>query len=198
MKLGIFGGTFDPPHVAHLILAEESFYQLGLDGILWVLTPVPPHKEAQLITPWEYRLKMLEAAIGENPIFKISRVDIDRNPPLYAVDTMQILKREYPGDQLVYLMGGDSFKDLPSWHSAVEFISACHALGVMHRPGIDEDLMDLEEHIHGIQAKVRFVRTPLLEISASNIRERVAAGIPYRYYVPDPVFNIIKELQLYR
>ncbi len=198
MKLGIFGGTFDPPHLAHLILAEEAYFQLELDGILWVLTPVPPHKNAGAITPWQHRLDMLEAAIGNNPIFKISRVDIERKPPLYAVDTMHILRRDYPTTELVYLMGGDSLSDLPTWQHPLEFVSACHALGVMHRVGIDDDLLNLEEYIPGIRAKVQFVKAPLLEISASNIRERVAAGMPFRYYLPEAVFNIIQELQLYR
>ena len=198
MKLGIFGGTFDPPHLAHLILAEEAYYQLLLDGILWVLTPIPPHKNTKSITPWQHRLEMLTAAIGNNPSFEISRVDIERDPPHFAVDTMHILRRDYPTVELVYLLGGDSFIDLPKWHHSVEFVSACHALGVMHRTGIDEDLLNLEQHIPGIASKVQFVRAPLLEISASNIRARVASGAPFRYFLPEAVFYIIQQLNLYR
>lgn len=198
MKLGIFGGTFDPPHLAHLILAEEAYYQLQLDGILWVLTPIPPHKNTKSITPWQHRLEMLTAAIGDNPSFEISRVDIERDPPHFAVDTMHILRQDYSTVELVYLLGGDSFIDLPKWHHSVEFVSACDALGVMHRTGIDEDLLNLEKHIPGLASKVQFVRAPLLEISASNIRERVASGAPFRYFLPEAVYNIIQHINLYR
>ena len=106
-RLGVFGGTFDPPHVAHLILAAEARYQLGLDRVLWVLTPHPPHKEGQEITPCDERLALLEAAIGDDSAFELTRVDIDRPPPHYAFQTMRLLRGTYPGEVLVNLMGCD-------------------------------------------------------------------------------------------
>lgn len=198
MKLGIFGGTFDPPHIGHLVLAAEAQEQLHLERILWLLTPAPPHKPGQVISPLEHRLAMLEAAIRHNPAFEISRVDIDRPPPHYALDSMRLLRHEYPDDELYYLMGGDSLQDLPTWHEPIEFVAACDCLGVMLRPGIQIDLTDLERKIPGIGEKVCFVGTPLLEISASDIRKRVSQGRHYRYYLPDGVYQIIQSRHLYR
>ena len=116
MRIGIFGGTFDPPHLGHLILADEAHAQLELDRLLWVLTPDPPHKLHQSITPLVDRLDMLRATIAGNNAFELSMVDIERAGPHYAVDTLLILGRSYPGDALIYVMGGDSLRDLPTWY----------------------------------------------------------------------------------
>ena len=110
MRYGVFGGTFDPPHIGHLVLAAEALNQFGLDRVLWVLTPEPPHKSERLITDLGVRLEMLRAAIGEDPDFELSRVDIDRPPPHYAVDTMAVLRElldrqdEFLGDDCVKLL----------------------------------------------------------------------------------------------
>jgi nicotinate-nucleotide adenylyltransferase len=197
MRLGIFGGTFDPPHLAHLVLADEAHYQLGLDRVLWVLTPDPPHKEGRPLTPLMVRIRLLTAAIAGNPAFELNRVDIDRPGPYYSVDTMRILGEKYPQADLFYLMGGDSLRDLPTWHRPLEFMATCHALGVMRRPGDQLDLNSLQKRLPGILAHTRFIDTPLLEISASLIRQRVAAGLPYRYYLPENVFRIIQDCHLY-
>ncbi len=198
MRLGVFGGTFDPPHIGHLVLAEEAQAQLALDCVLWVVTCVPPHKLGQSLTPLAIRLEMVEAAIVSNPAFVLSRVDIDRPPPHYAVDTVHLLKKENPNALLVYLMGGDSLRNLPSWHQPLEFVRGCHALGVMRRPGESVNLSRLEELIPGITAKVRFVDAPLIDVAASQIRQRVREGRPFRYLVPSPVYQIIQERNLYR
>ena len=197
MRLGIFGGTFDPPHIGHLILAEEAQSQLDLDLVLWVLTAGPPHKSGQILTSLEHRLDMLVAAIRDNPLFEISRVEIDRPPPHYALETVRILNQAYAGDALFYLMGGDSLRDLPTWHKPTAFVQACNAIGVMRRPGEQADLEDLERLIPGISRKLRFVEAPLLEIASSDIRVRVAAGRPFRYYLPPAVFQIILDKKLY-
>jgi nicotinate-nucleotide adenylyltransferase len=198
LKTGVFGGTFDPPHIAHLILAGEALYQLGLERLLWVLTPFPPHKKGHTILPLQARLDMLSAALLTEPAFELSRVEIDRLPPHYALDTMTILSAKYPGDELIYLMGGDSLHDMPAWHRPQEFVAACSALGVMRRPGDQVDLPALEAQIPGITAKVRFISAPLLEISATELRQRIAQGQPYRYYLPDSVYEMICERKLYR
>lgn len=198
MKIGIFGGTFDPPHLGHLILAAEAQAQLELDRLLFVLTPSPPHKQSRTITPIEIRLEMVQSAIMDNPAFELSRVDIDRPPPQYAVDTVRSLGQTFPEAELVYLMGGDSLQDLPTWNRPREFVRACHYLGVMRRPGDHIDLTDIESQIPGIGAKVLFVDAPLLEISSSEIRQRVARSRPYRYFLPLPVYNIIQTRHLYQ
>jgi len=198
MYIGIFGGTFDPPHIGHLILAAEAQVQLDLEKVLWVLTPSPPHKRGQAITPLQHRLDMVLAAIHDNPLFELSRVDIDRPAPHYSVDTVRLIREIYPGKGVIYLMGGDSLRDLPTWHQPRQFLEACHALGVMPRPGETIDLRDLEKALPGISQKVRFIETPLLDIASSEIRQRVAAGGHFRYFLPPEVYKIIQERGLYR
>ncbi len=198
MRIGIFGGTFDPPHFAHLILADEACSQINLERILWVLTPDPPHKHGQSITPLADRLAMVQSAVANNPAFELSRVEIDRPAPYYALDTVRLLHEQYPVAEMVYLMGGDSLHDLPMWHRPREFVEACHALGVMLRPEVMVDLPSLEALIPGVSAKVCIIQTPLIEISASQIRQRVSQGGSFRYYLPQGVYDIIQDRGLYR
>ncbi len=198
LALGIFGGTFDPIHIGHLILAAEAQYQLELDRVLWVLTPAPPHKLPNGITSLEGRLEMLQAAIAGNPFFELSRIDIDRPPPHYAADTVRLLHRQYPDAELTYLMGGDSLHDLPTWYHPQEFLGGVHFLGVMHRPGIQLDLCKLETKLPGIHAKIRFLKSPLVEISATEIRRRIARKEPFRYFLPDPVYQLITQRDYYQ
>ncbi len=197
MRIGIFGGTFDPPHLGHLILAAEALDQLTLDRLLWVLTPKPPHKEPKGITPVAHRRAMVEAAIRDNPAFSLSTVDMDRPGPHYAVDTVRLLQTQFPQGRLLYLMGGDSLHDLPQWHRPRDFLAACYRLGVMRRPADQIDLTGLEAKLPEISKKVRFVDAPLLEISSSQIRRRIAAGRPYRYFLPVEVVRIIGRENLY-
>ena len=195
--LGIFGGTFDPPHLGHLILAEEARYQLGLDRVLWVLTPDPPHKQEQPITPLNFRLEMLLAGIGDNIYSEVSRVEIDRLPPHYALDTVKLLASQNPGSELIYLMGGDSLRDLPTWYAPCEFVAACHTLGVIRRPRDQIDLTWIESQIPGVNSKIQFVDAPLLDIASSQIRQRIRDGAPFRYFLPESVYKVIQKHHLY-
>ncbi len=198
MRLGIFGGTYDPPHVGHLILATEAQYQLQLELVLWVLTPWPPHKAGQPVTPVEERLELLCTALDGNPDFQLSRVDLDRQPPHYAVDTVELLRKAYPTAELVYLMGGDSLRDLPTWHHPQAFVQACDEIGVMQRPGREFNLSELESILPGLSERVRFIQAPLLEISSTRLRRRMADGEPCRYYFLPSVYRLIEERKLYR
>jgi nicotinate-nucleotide adenylyltransferase len=198
MRIGIFGGTFDPPHLGHLILADEAMSQLALERLLWVLTPEPPHKQGQVVSPLGVRLEMLHAALQDDPRFEISRVEMDRPGPHYAADTVGLLAGQLPKARLVYLIGGDSLHDLPSWHEPGRFLEGIYRLGVMRRPGDSIDLARLEDKLPGIGGKIRFIEAPLLEISSSQIRERVAAGRGYRYYLPPRVYQVVKRENLYR
>ena len=197
-KLGLFGGTFDPPHLGHLILAAEAQHQLALDRVLWVLTPEPPHKSGLLISPWQTRMQLLEAAIGSEPGFSISRVEIDRPPPHYAFETVRLVKGEFPDDELVYLMGGDELRDLASWKQPADFLAACDAIGVMRRPADAVDLLVLERKFPGVTEKIWFLAAPLIEISASEIRRRIGSGQPVRYFLPQLVYDLILEKKLYQ
>lgn len=198
-RIGIFGGTFDPPHFGHLILAAEAQYQLELDLLLFVLTPDPPHKQGRKLTRLEDRVAMLSAAIENQPGFELSTVDIDRPGPHYTADTLLILREQYPHDQLIYLMGGDSLVGLPhDWHKQEEFIANCDLIGVMRRPQDKLELAPIEKAFPGISAKIQFVEAPLLEIASNQIRRRVREGRPYCFYLPEPVRRVIAERGIYQ
>lgn len=196
--IGVFGGTFDPPHLGHLILAAEALSQLQLTRVLWVLTPQPPHKPEQPISPLHHRLEMLKRAIGTAPGFELSAIETDRPGPHYTLDTIDLLQTKYLTARLVLLIGGDSLRDLPTWSRPDELLTALSAFGVMRRPGDRIDLASLEQALPGLSAKVRFFDTPQLEISSSTIRQRVAAGGHFRYYLPGGVYDYIQQNNLYR
>ena len=197
-QLGLFGGTFDPPHLGHLILASEAQWQLGLDRLLWVLTPDPPHKQEQLITPVEHRLAMVNLAIKDNPVFELSRAELDRPGPHYTLETLEAISEQYPDADITPIIGGDSLRDLPSWHKPRELVYASHWVGVMRRPGDEPNLDKLESELPGITSKIHYVDAPLLEIASREIRTRIASGQPIRYYVPLPVCEYIQQHHLYQ
>ena len=197
-RVGIFGGTFDPPHLGHLILASEANDQLHLNRMLWVLTAMPPHKPGALISPLEDRLAMLKLALEDEAAFQLSTVDIDRPGPHYTSETVKLLAHSYPAAELVFILGGDSLHDLPGWHNPMELIAACSEIGVMRRPVDAIDLSSLEQKLPGLSSKVKFVDAPLLEISSHEIRERASGGRPFRYFVPPSVHNYILDHHLYQ
>ena len=197
-RIGLFGGTFDPPHLGHLILAAEAKSQLQLTRLLWTVTPDPPHKQDQPITSIEHRLAMVKLAIEDNPSFELSEVERDRPGPHYTVDTIKLVAGQNPGAEIVPVIGGDSLQDLPTWHQPREIVYAAHWVGVMRRPGEEANLEELERELPGIKSKVHYVNAPLLEIASSEIRSRVATGKPFRCYLPEPVKEYINEHHLYR
>ena len=197
-RQGVFGGTFDPPHIGHLILAAEARQQLKLDRLLWVLTPVSPLKDARGITPLDQRLSMAQLALADNSDFELSRLELDLPGPYYTVDTIRRLADEQPSAEIVLVIGGDSLRDLPRWHRPADLVAACHEIGVMRRPGNSVDLSALERQVPGTQAKVRFVDAPLLEISSRDIRRRVRENLPFRYYLSPSVYEYILQQGLYR
>ena len=198
MRIGIFGGTFDPPHVGHLILAEECRTQLNLDLLLWVVTDNPPHKRYASVSPIEQRVQLVQLAIQGNPSFALSRIDIDRPGPHYAIDTVRLLREEYPGAELYYLMGGDSLHDLPAWNRPQDFIKTCDGIGVMRRHADNVDLESLDKVLPGISKIVSIVEAPILEISSKQVRQRIKEKMGYRYYLRDAVYQAINELGLYQ
>jgi nicotinate-nucleotide adenylyltransferase len=197
-RIGLFGGTFDPPHLGHLILASEAKSQLQLTRLLWTVTPDPPHKQDQLITALEHRLAMVRLAIEDDPSFELSDVELDRPGPHYTLDTIRLVAQQNPEAEIVPVIGGDSLQDLPTWHKPRELVYAAHWVGVMRRPGEQVNLEQLERELPGIKSKVHYVDAPLLEIASREIRSRVAAGRPFRYYLPNPVYEYINEHHLYR
>ncbi len=197
-RFGLFGGSFDPPHLGHLILAGEAVHELQLTRVLWVLTPDPPHKSDQALTDVRHRLGMLKLAVKSNREFEISQLELDRPGPHFTLDTLRLLGQQYPKADLILLLGGDSLHDLPKWHKPRDIVTACEKIGVMRRPGDSVDLSKLENVIPGISTKIRFIDAPLLEIASSDIRQRIEAGEPYRYYLLPSVYEYIQKHKLYQ
>ena len=197
-QIGLFGGTFDPPHMGHLILASEAYSQLELDRLLWVLTPDPPHKQGRPITSISHRLEMVKLAIEGNPIFELSSVELDRPGPHYTLDTIELIAKQYPNSDITPIIGGDSLRDLPKWNRPMELLQACHWVGVMHRPGERENLEALENDLPGISSKVHYVDAPLLEIASREIRNRIADGKHFQYYLHPAVYEYIRKHHLYQ
>ncbi len=197
-KIGFFGGTFDPPHIGHLILASEAAHQFGLTRLLWVLNPDPPHKQEQVITPLPHRLEMVQRTISGNSIFELSRLEIDRPGPHFTINTIQYLTQQEPNAEIFLLIGGDSLRDLPTWRLNSELVAAVSKIGVMRRPGDSFDMPALESQIPGLTDKVTFIDALLLNLSSREIRRRIAEGNEFRYYVHPAVYDYIQSNHLYR
>jgi nicotinate-nucleotide adenylyltransferase len=196
-RIGVFGGTFDPPHNGHLLLAREALCALALERVLWVITPDPPHKQGRGISPLTMRLRLLQAALAGRSTDEISLVDVKRPGPQYAVDTLRLLQAEYPDTRLFYLMGGDSLHDLPSWYAPRELLKLSAGLGVLRRPDDRIDLPDLERRLPGISAKITFIPSPEVAISSTILRRRIQSGDPVADSLPTLVLDIIQSEKLY-
>ena len=181
-----------------LILASEAHAQLKLARLLWVLTPVPPHKLNQPISSLDHRLAMVKLALKGESAFELSMIEVERSGPHYTLDTIRVFSSRYPNADLILLLGGNSFRDLPTWHRPTDLVAACHQIGVMRRPGDSIDMASLEKKIPGLNSKVKFVEAPLLEIASSEIRRHAARGLPFRYYLLPAVYQYIQKHNLYR
>jgi len=198
MRIGILGGTFDPIHLGHLILAEEARYLLNLAQVLLAPAADPPHKRDQGKSPAEHRVRMVELAIADNPHLALSRIDIDRPGPHYTLDMVRLLAAQHgPDTELYFLMGLDSLADPPTWHRPQELMQACR-LAAFSRPDTEFDWTSLEAALPGVRAQVIVLPMPLLEISGRDLRQRARQGRPLRYQTPRQVEQYIAQHQLYR
>lgn len=200
-RYGILGGTFDPPHLAHLTIAQEVYARLELDRVWFVPAGEPPHKRDRHITPSAARLAMTRAAIAGDDRFAVSTREIERVGPSYTVDTLRQLRAEWsPDTWICWIVGWDMLLDLPRWHDAAGVVGALDAIAAVHRPGFEaanDMLRALEEQLPGMREKVQLVSAPQLEVASTDIRERVALGLPIRYLVPEAVRAYIEEHTLY-
>jgi nicotinate-nucleotide adenylyltransferase len=196
--IGILGGTFDPPHEAHLILAEHARVELELDQILFVPAGVPPHKDSTRL-PAHHRLAMLELATAGNQHFSISRVDLDRPAPHYSIDMVRLLVSQYPNAEFRFIIGADSFRDLPTWHNPLGIVSGqAIKLAVMTRPDVLIDPGMHEVILPGLATHVIILPSRMVDISSSDIVRRIRAGKSVRYLLPDAVLSYIEQHQLYK
>lgn len=198
MKTGVLGGTFDPVHRAHLVMAEEVKRRLDLDEILFVPAGRPWLKIDHSISPVEHRVQMVRLAVRGKPHFKLSTVEVERAGPTYTVDTIAGLRQQMGReDELFFILGWDSVAGLPSWREPSRLIEMCRLVAVP-RPGYPPpDMMALESLIPGISERLVIMDKPELDISSSEIRERVARGLSIHDLVPRPVARYIKEHGLY-
>jgi nicotinate-nucleotide adenylyltransferase len=194
-RIGVLGGTFDPPHIGHLLLAEQAAETLDLTQVWFVPAADPPHKGEE-VTAAAHRVAMVELAIAGNPRFALCRVDLDRPGPHYTADMLALLRAEDPNAALYFLMGGDALRDFPKWRDPAGIIRAAR-LGVMRRPGAVIDLTRLEVAVPGLTDQVTFVDAPEIGLSATLIRERRRAGLSIRYQVPAEVERYIAQHRLY-
>lgn len=197
-RIGIFGGTFDPIHIGHLILAEEARFQLGLDRVYLVPAGEPPHKRDRQLTPIVQRLTMVELATADMPGLWVSRVDADRPGPHYTNDTIGLLREEVGAEtELFFLMGMDSLRDLPAWREPQWLIQQC-TLVVLTRHDIEIDWSRLEAALPGLRERVVLLDMPELEIASHTLRERIQRGAPICHQVPRLVETYIRKYDLYR
>jgi len=198
MKLGVFGGTFDPIHYGHLVVAEECRDRLKIDCVLVVPAGLPPHKQVGALTSPEHRMAMVRLAIASNPSFEASPIELSRPGPSYSVDTLRELRQQQLGDtELFFIMGSDSLADLPSWHDPAGLLANCR-LVVVSRPGAPEvDPAGLDHLYRGASERITVLDAPRLDIASSDLRRRVAMGITVRYQLPDEVIAYIESNGLY-
>jgi nicotinate-nucleotide adenylyltransferase len=200
VNIGVLGGTFDPIHMGHLIIAEEVHSRLDLSQVLFVPAGQPWLKldEDKSISPAEHRVEMVRLAIADEPDFQLSTTEVERPGPSYTVDTMAELSRQI-GDQdrLYFILGWDNLNQLPQWHQPERLVKLCRLVPVRRVGFSPPDLDALEKAIPGLSQSLVMLNTPQIEISSSEIRERVARGLPIHKLVPEPVERYIKEQGLY-
>ena len=197
LRAGLLGGSFDPPHIGHLILAEEARDQLDLSVVFLVPAGQPPHKMDRAMTPVADRVAMTELAIAGNPAFRLSRVDADRPGPHYTIDLVRLVREQLPEDaELFFLMGFDSLRDLPTWREPARLIRSVQ-LVALTRPDVPIDWESLEASLPGVRERVTLLDMPELEIASNDIRRRVREGRSIRYMVPDAVREYIEAQGLY-
>jgi nicotinate-nucleotide adenylyltransferase len=195
-RIGVLGGTFDPVHAGHLILGEAAREQLELDLVLYVPTGYSWRKPDREITPSEHRVAMTRLAIEENATFEVSTVEVDRPGPSYTDVTLEEIGKQHAGAELFFILGYDALADLPNWKAPARIVEQA-TLAVAERVG-REGTVPLSGALPGFEARLVAVRMPLVGISASDIRRRVAAGRSIRYLTPDAVREYIAEHGLYR
>lgn len=197
MKIGLFGGTFDPPHNAHIAVAEKALCEYSLDRIIFIPAGDPPHKKDKEKTDKMLRLKMISLALGGYENFFVSDYEINLSKPSYSVNTIKHFKEKYPYDELYFIIGGDSFRDIPTWFNYRELISLC-SLIVLARP--DTPKNKLLELFSGDEKppRVFYSSSLFMDISSTEIRQKISRGEDVKDLIPAKVLEIITKENLYK
>ena len=198
-RIGILGGTFDPIHNAHLLLGESAREQFNLDRVIYIpnnLAHLPNRTE---ITPGDVRYQMVKMAISDNPYFTCSRIEIDKPEGTYTYNTIQELKVMYPGDELYLILGGDSIIGIDTWYRAKDLLTSCTILAAVRE---DDDLAALDKKRNELKkmynADIRLLKFNRIDISATEIRQRIRSGRSVRYMLPDEVIEFLCIKGLYK
>lgn len=188
--IGLFGGTFNPPHTGHLFLADESRHELGLEKILFIPSGQPPHKSLEILAP-DIRYRMMILATIANPCFEVSDWETKKETPSYTIETLRHF-RKICGNEILFLMGLDSVRDMKSWKNYDEILSDFKVC-VWKRPGVKTEEIDFE-----ILERVFIMSTPEIPISSSGIRRKIRENKPFRYLLPEKVYAYINAIGLYK
>jgi nicotinate-nucleotide adenylyltransferase len=196
VRIGIYGGVFNPPHHGHLIAAQEAYVQLGLDVVVWMPVGDAPHRVIEEDPGAEARFEMVELAVGADERFSVSRIELEREGPSYTVDTLRELRERGPDDELFLIIGGDQAAVLPSWRESQEILSLA-TVAVFERASSSRNAIGVTlSRMPGVD-RLRFLEMPRIDISSTMVRRRAAAGKPIRYLVPDKVASFIGAQSLY-
>jgi nicotinate-nucleotide adenylyltransferase len=196
VRIGILGGTFNPPHLGHLICAQEAYLQLGLDRVTLIPARIPPHKRVEEEPGPDHRLELCRAAVDDDDRFDVSDVEIAREGASYTVDTLELLHSRESERELFLIVGGDIAAGLPRWREPERVLSLA-TLAVAGRRGTSRT--EVDEALSGLRGgeRARFFQMPTIGVSSTVLRRRVRAGQPIRYYVPDAVASYIDRHRLY-
>lgn len=198
MKVGVFGGTFDPIHVGHMVIAEQVADALRLDKVFFIPGGIPTHKSlASVKADAMWRLRMVEAAVTGNPGFTVDSVEVDAGRPMYSIDTVRLLKERYPGEEWYFISGADAVAELLTWKEPDALLEEVVMVAAT-RPGYDlSALKPLRERLKNFKNIIP-VECSRIDISSTEIRERIAGGKSVRYMVPEGVYAIIEQEGLYK
>jgi nicotinate-nucleotide adenylyltransferase len=196
LRVGILGGAFNPPHIGHLVCAQEALIQLELDTLVWVPVGEAPHRELQDDPGPEARLEMVELVMADDERFTASRIEIDREGPSYTLDTLDELRKQSPKDELFLILGGDQAAALAGWHEPEKVLERA-TLAVFERQSWGRNAIVIKIGRMPGAERVRYLDMPLIQVSSSAVRRRVRDGVPIRYLVPDKVVDYIATHELY-
>ncbi len=195
MRLGIMGGTFDPVHFGHLVIAEEARYEFALDRVVWVPAGDPPHKQSREVVSQEHRYAMVLLATAGHPAFEVSRLEMERSGPSYTVDTIRSFSELKPEAELFFITGADATLEILTWHRHEDLVRLCRFIAVT-RPGYDLNRLNTvlpESYL----PRISTIQAPGVDISSTDLRARLRNGEPVKYLVPDDVEAYLRKHRLY-
>lgn len=196
-RLGILGGTFDPPHIGHLWLAEAARQQLKLDKVLFLPAGQPPHKQDDMVSPARHRLEMTRLAVSGNERFAVGDLDVMRPPPHYTLTLLELLHQRFPDTLFWLLIGSDSLRDLPTWHQPGNILKLAR-FGILPRSSVSVDWVSLTQILPRVESAVDFIKAPTIELSSTEMRQWLKSGGSLRYLIPQAVLEYIAVHGLYQ